>query len=126
MKKITPYMVLKGLRYLRHFGLKEFLIRLQERMEPEEVPYGPWYENYRPVPQELEAQRSRKWKPVNGRRDGQPLFSVLVPVYRTPERYLRDMIESVLSQTFPDWELCIVNADPSDAAVNAVLGYMTL
>lgn len=39
-------------------------------------------------------------------------FSVLVPLYNTPERYLRDMIESVIGQTYQNWELCL--ADASD------------
>ena len=43
-KKFTPYMIKKGFRYLKHFGLKAFWVRLRERMEPEEVPYGPWYD----------------------------------------------------------------------------------
>ena len=47
IKKLSPYTVQKGLRYLKHYGLKEFWIRLHERFEPEEVPYGPWYEAYR-------------------------------------------------------------------------------
>ena len=45
VKKLSPYTVQKGLRYLKHYGLKEFWIRLHERFEPEEVPYGPWYEH---------------------------------------------------------------------------------
>ena len=49
VKKLSPYTVQKGLRYLKHYGLKEFWIRLHERFEPEEVPYGPWYEAYRPT-----------------------------------------------------------------------------
>ncbi|MEX1188179.1 MAG: glycosyltransferase family 2 protein [Bacteroidia bacterium] len=36
-------------------------------------------------------------------------FSVLVPVYNTNPEYLRQCIESVLSQTYPNWELCIVD-----------------
>ena len=40
IKKLSPYTVQKGLRYLKHYGLKEFWIRLHERFEPEEVPYG--------------------------------------------------------------------------------------
>lgn len=39
-------------------------------------------------------------------------ISVIVPLYNTPERFLRDMIESVLAQTYPDWELCM--GDGSD------------
>ena len=38
IRKLKPYNIQKGLRYLKHYGPKEFLIRLSERMEPEEVP----------------------------------------------------------------------------------------
>ena len=41
LKKLSPYMVLKGIRYLKHFGWKGFWTRVFERLEPEEVPYGP-------------------------------------------------------------------------------------
>ena len=39
-------------------------------------------------------------------------FSIVVPLYNTPERFLRAMIESVRAQTYADWELCM--ADGSD------------
>lgn len=41
-------------------------------------------------------------------------FSILVPLYNTPEPFLRDMIGSVLAQTYEKWELCL--ADGSDGA----------
>ncbi len=41
-----------------------------------------------------------------------PLISILVPLYNTPEKFLRDMIESVLAQTYGNWQLCL--ADGSD------------
>lgn len=40
-------------------------------------------------------------------------FSILVPLYNTPAPFLREMIQSVLDQTYADWELCL--ADGSDA-----------
>lgn len=40
--------------------------------------------------------------------------SLLTPLYNTPEYFLKDMIESVLAQTYPYWELCM--ADGSDEA----------
>lgn len=40
-------------------------------------------------------------------------FSILVPLYNTPEKFLRQAIESVTAQTYPVWELCL--ADGSDA-----------
>ena len=45
-------------------------------------------------------------------------FSIVVPLYNTPERFLREMIESVLAQTYAEWELCM--ADGSDAEHAAV------
>ena len=39
-------------------------------------------------------------------------FSVLVPLFNTPEDFLREMIQSVQEQTYRKWELCL--ADGSD------------
>ena len=41
-------------------------------------------------------------------------FSILVPLYNTPEDFLREMIGSVQNQTYTRWELCL--ADGSDEA----------
>ena len=39
-------------------------------------------------------------------------FSIVTPLYNTPEIFLRQMIESVQAQTYKNWELCL--ADGSD------------
>ena len=36
-------------------------------------------------------------------------ISIIVSLYKTPEHYLKDMIESLLSQTYSNWELCLVD-----------------
>ena len=38
-----------------------------------------------------------------------PIISVIMPVYNTPEKYLREAIDSVFSQTISDWELIIID-----------------
>ncbi len=40
------------------------------------------------------------------------VFSILVPLYNTPEKFLRELIECVMAQTYGGWELCF--ADGSD------------
>lgn len=114
LKKLNPYTIQKGFRYLKHYGPKEFWIRLHERFEPEEVPYGPWYEAYIPNAAELEKQKKHKFVYM-------PQISVAVPAFRTPEVFLRQMIQSLLDQTYPNWELCIANGSPEDTAMAAVL-----
>lgn len=57
--------------------------------------------------EELEAQRTEVF-PRSIK------FSVVVPLYNTPEKFLHEMIRSVIDQTYADWELCM--ADGSDEA----------
>lgn len=44
------------------------------------------------------------------------LLSVVMPIYKTDETYLREAIESVLIQTYPDFEFLIINDSPEDEA----------
>nr|MCR5789439.1 glycosyltransferase family 2 protein [Lachnospiraceae bacterium] len=60
-----------------------------------------------PTEEERQKEKETKFERVI-------LFSILVPVYNTPERYLREMIDSVLWQTYERFQLCI--ADGSDAS----------
>ncbi|MCR4850314.1 MAG: glycosyltransferase [Lachnospiraceae bacterium] len=48
-------------------------------------------------------------------------ISVLVPAYETPQKYLRELIESVIAQTYGKWELVIADAGSSDT-VRTVTG----
>jgi O-antigen biosynthesis protein len=38
-----------------------------------------------------------------------PLISVVMPTYNVPERFLKEAIESVISQCYSNWELCIAD-----------------
>lgn len=59
-----------------------------------------------PSPEEAKRQRDERFPRM-------VQFSILVPLYNTPEAFLREMIESVINQTYENWELCL--ADGSDA-----------
>ena len=113
-KRLTPYNIKKGIRYLKHYGVRGFYARLLERFEEREVGYQEWYEKNKPSEEELARQRKKKWKePVT--------ISVLVPAYRTPEVFLRQMIESVLNQTYPLLELCIADGSGENISVEKVV-----
>lgn len=43
-----------------------------------------------------------------------PVISVIVPTFNTPQRMLREAIESVLGQLYPNWELCIADDGSTD------------
>lgn len=114
--KINVTTIRKGIRYLKHYGWKEFLIRLQEKQEQEAIPYNDWYEKIKPTEAELAEQRkiSRKWKEA-------PKISIVVPLYNTPETFLREMIESVVTSTYENWELCLADGTPGESVIPAMV-----
>ena len=58
-----------------------------------------------PSPEEAEKQRNTQFPRM-------VKISILVPLFNTPENFLREMVESVTAQTYENWELCL--ADGSD------------
>ena len=63
----------------------------------------------RSFPDEAERKRQQETKFSKNIK-----ISILTPLYNTPEKFLREMIESVQAQTYGNWELCL--ADGSDMA----------
>ena len=117
--KITPYRIVKGFKYLKHYGPKAFWARLLDRMEPDEVPYEPWFEYYKASEEELQKQRKQEKKFAY-----RPCISIVVPTYQTPENYLIEMIESVYCQSYSNWQLCLVDASPSEDVKKCVEAFV--
>lgn len=114
LRKLSIYNIKKGLLYLRHYGLKEFWFRMKERFQAEAADYGKWYENHKASEEELAKQRKEHFAK-------EPLISILVPVYNTPREFLIQLLRSVGTQTYHNWELCIANASVDNKGVIEVL-----
>lgn len=50
----------------------------------------------------------------------QPLISIVVPTYETKEKFLRELLDCVIRQTYTNWELIIADASKSDAVEKIV------
>lgn len=53
--------------------------------------------------------------------NGLPLFSVIVPCFNSNERFLREMVGSVLGQTYENWELLLIDASVETGAVSRLI-----
>ncbi len=86
-----------------------------------DVRYEDWF---------IRHHRMRKNDPVFQRLASdnfaiRPVFSIVVPLFRTPLDFLREMADSVVAQTYPYWELLLVNASPEDEGLReAVEAYV--
>jgi len=122
LRRLKPYYIRKAFTYLKHYGIHDFTVRVRERLAPEHVPYMPWYLRHRASEEELAAQRTEYGEYEKTEKSSEmPLFSVVVPVYKTPERFLREMAESVLVQTFGDFELILADASPEGSPCSSIL-----
>ena len=62
-----------------------------------------------PTPEEAKAQRETVF-------EHKVKFSILVPLYNTPEKFLTDMLDSVKNQTYENWELCLAEGSDHEHA----------
>jgi glycosyltransferase involved in cell wall biosynthesis len=76
--------------------------------------YERWIKSREPSAADLDRQRKTHLSL-------EPLISIIVPVYRTPLAFLTAMIESVLAQTYSNWQLCLVDGGSNDSVLHSVL-----
>ncbi len=91
-------------RIWRTDGFEAVMLRIQ-RPIADRRNYAYWVECF----DTADEARLDQFRRANERLEAHPRISVLVPVYNTPEAWLRRCIESVLEQTYPDWELCLAD-----------------
>ncbi|MGH8987686.1 MAG: glycosyltransferase [Acidimicrobiales bacterium] len=114
---------LEATRIMRYSRLARRVYgRMRARSAPQEAPVersrmarDPGYELWCSQFESMGADRMRSLEDRLSRLPSRPLVSVIMPVYDTPERYLREAIDSVLEQVYDNWELCAVD-DCSTAA----------
>ena len=82
--------------------------------------YDEWYRTrHRITPSELNIQRH-----LSENSSPETTFSIIVPLYNTPIDFLHEMVQSVLAQSYPYFELILVNASPrSPKLCQTVLDY---
>ena len=86
---------------------KGFFHRLFHK-EPEKTDdYEQWILKHRPDKKTLRKQKKTVFQK-------KPLISIVVPLYQTPEPYLRELIDSVKAQSYENWQLCLADGSPDD------------
>ncbi|RDV16439.1 glycosyltransferase [Pontibacter diazotrophicus] len=79
--------------------------------------YESWIEEHDSYsPQQLEELSSKQ-----SEFEYRPLMSILLPTYNTPIVWLKDCIDSVLCQIYPNWELCIADDNSTSEEVRQVI-----
>ena len=111
------YKGVEGLRRTRNYVMARVHgTKLFRDPDAEQKLYAIWCREHDASARELEGQRKAVIK------EG-PSLSLVVPAYRTPHQYLREMIDSVLAQTYQNWELCIADGSENDELTDILKEY---
>ena len=89
------------IKHYKELGLIDTLKKIKFRIKNE---YKNWYKKYYKLDKNDRYQIKQHVKKID-----QPLISVIVPVYNTPENLLRLCLDSVINQLYENWELCIAD-----------------
>lgn len=99
------------IKYIKNMGMKNIFIKLLNRKDQYIIERN-YYKNYKININSLDKQKYNECK-----------ISIVVPLYKTPTRYLVDMIDSVKNQSYNNWELCLVNAGNSHENMKIIESY---
>lgn len=115
-KKLQKY-AKKGLRYWKSQGSAAMAGKIISKVKTastREIPYQKWIVRHLPNNKELEKQRKTRF-------EYQPKISIVVPLYKTPEKYLRQLVETVKAQTYTNWELCLSDGSGENSPIQKLL-----
>ena len=102
--------------FFKENGLKALILKSRHKIQglDNDYDYAEWWNLTKPTKEELAAQREAVFPEM-------PKFSIVIPVFKTPEKYLREMLDSILDQTYKNWELCVADGSPAGQSVERIL-----
>lgn len=105
-----------ALDFYKENGLKALWVKSKHKLHgiDSDYDYPEWVELTKTTQEELEQQKKTRFEYM-------PKLSVVVPAYKTPERFLSAMFDSLLAQTYVNWEVCVADGSPKGEGVERVL-----
>ena len=87
---------------LKKRGITGLLDHVKDNYFTDEEQYQRWLKKKRPSALELHRQSKRTF-------DYEPLISIVIPLYNTPQEYLRKLLQSITAQSYGKFELCLAD-----------------
>ena len=78
--------------------------------------YQKWTSRFGALPSDTRERMARRILELQH----QPMFSIVMPTYNTPKKFLQAAVQSVIGQIYPFWELCIADDHSSAPTIDAL------
>lgn len=117
-KYINLTNIRKLIKFIRVYGFKTCKAKILNKLNnsTDSITYQKWFERHRVTEEQQSMQRKHVFENF-------VVVSIVVPVYNTPELFLREMIESVINQTYSNWELCLADGGSDQETINILSEY---
>ncbi|SFA77649.1 Glycosyltransferase, GT2 family [Acetitomaculum ruminis DSM 5522] len=112
-KKLVKYSI-KTLRSIKDFGIKATWKKVVLKLHDNTDDYMKWRENIMPKDADLIKQKNTVFSKM-------PLISIVVPLYKTPEKYLNALVNSVIGQSYTNWELVLSDGSGENSPMRGLL-----
>ena len=107
----------KGLMYLQHYGIRRTVTKTFLKAighDQEHYSYRKFLKTHPVTEEELDKQRHTVFT-------YNPVISIVIPLYNTPENFLTELIQSFTAQTYPNWQLCLGDGSPKEGLKDIIL-----
>lgn len=101
-KNKYTHIVCRGIKYCKNNGIKRTLKKFKNLNK-----YDEYIQKNILSEEEIDKQ-------INTKFSKNIKFSIVVPLYNTPEKFLTEMIDSCIGQTYDNWELCLADGSDKD------------
>jgi glycosyltransferase involved in cell wall biosynthesis len=108
---MSRHVIKKGMAYFKRNGFKK-ACRRTVYFFTEKNSYKMLLKKLAPTEEELERQRNEKFPYM-------PKVSIIIPMYDTPIRFFRELVECVQAQSYSNWELCLADGTGRDTESGA-------
>ena len=96
----------RNLQVLKSSGVGGFVDFVKEEIYTESEKYAYWWKKNQATAKELKEQTAHRFA-------YEPKISIVIPLFNTPEKYLKELIDSVVAQSYGNWELCLADGSTS-------------
>ena len=96
----------RNLQVLKSRGVGGFVDFVKEEIYTESEKYAYWWKKNQATAKELKEQTAHRFA-------YEPKISIVIPLFNTPEKYLKELIDSVVAQSYGNWELCLADGSTS-------------
>lgn len=108
----------KAYRYAKNYGIKETVKKIYSKLnkkgEASVIDYTEYVKKHQPNKETLMAQRKERFA-------YEPVFSIIIPLYKTNEKFLAELLDSILAQTYGKFEVCLSDGSGDKTILKDIL-----